>query len=411
MAIDGFDLDWLISVDDHVLEPPDLWVNRLPSKYRDLGPRLVDRDGEEAWVYEDKVSPTSGLSAAMGTDKATWTLTAMRYDEMRIGAYDASARVLDMDIAGILASLCFPSFPRFCGQVFLEAEDKELALLGVKAYNDWMAEEWCGSAPGRFIPLGLIPLWDPRAAASEIRRNADRGFRAVCFSENPKWLGLPTIWDTNRYWNPVWDACQDTNTVVCMHIGSSSKHLEFDGGMPWGMERAWATATITSGTLLSWLLGPVFREFPGVQIALSEGGIGWIPYHLERGAQVIDRRGALMAAGESPNSRASGSVGDPGRAVDVRGMDIHQIFTDHVYGCFIDDFHGVSNVREIGIDNVMIETDYPHSDSTWPNCVKHAHEQLAHDQSLTDEEKYRILQGNARRVFQFEPAPVLGVRP
>jgi predicted TIM-barrel fold metal-dependent hydrolase len=388
------------------MEPPDLWLKRLPSKFADRAPRLAEQDGMEVWLYEGKAVPTAGLGASMGTDKSTWTMTAMRYDQMRAGAYDSVARIPDMDVAGILASLCFPSFPRFCGQVFLEADDKELALLGVKAYNDWMIEEWCGSAPGRFIPLGIIPMWDPVAAAAEIRRNAERGCHAVCFSENPEPLGLPTVWDPDRFWNPVWDACQETDTVICMHIGSSSRTPTFDTLMPWGMQQGWAAATVTSGTLLNWLISPVFREFPGLKIALSEGGIGWIPYYLERGAQVIDRRGALMAAGERPDPVTKSFIADPERAVDVRGMDIHEVFRRHVYGCFIDDIHGVTNVRDIGIDNVMIETDYPHSDSTWPDCIKHAHAQLSHEPSLTDEEKYKILQGNARRIFQFEPASV-----
>jgi predicted TIM-barrel fold metal-dependent hydrolase len=402
--LDSYDLDWLISVDDHVLEPPDLWLKRLPSGFRDRAPHLVERDGMEGWSYDDKLVPTTGLSASMGTDKSTWTMTAARYDHMRAGAYDPAARLADMDTAGILASLCFPSFPRFCGQVFLEAKDKELAMLGVRAYNDWMAEEWCASAPGRFIPLGIVPMWDPAAAAEEVRRNAARSFHAVCFSENPEPLGLPTIWDPDRYWNPLWDACQETGTVVCMHIGSSSNSPRFDRRMPWGMEQGWAAATVTSGTLLNWLIGPVFREFPAVKIALSEGGIGWIPFYLERAEQVIDRRGALMAAGESPDPVTRAFVANPERAVDLRGMDIHQMFRDHVYGCFIDDLHGVRNLRQIGIDNVMIETDYPHSDSTWPDCIGHAHQQLSHDPTLTDEEKYKVLQGNAKQLFHFQPA-------
>src|SRR5690606_3183787 len=124
-------------------------------------------------------------------------------------------------LGGILASLCFPSFPRFCGQIFAEANDKDLALLCVQAYNDWMIDEWCASAPGRFIPLVIMPLWDPPAAAREIERCAAKGATALAFSENPEPLGLPTIHDLGRYWDPLLAAAEAANMVICMHVGSS----------------------------------------------------------------------------------------------------------------------------------------------------------------------------------------------
>jgi predicted TIM-barrel fold metal-dependent hydrolase len=99
-----------------------------------------------------------------------------------------------MDVNHVQSALCFPTFPRFCGQTFTEAKDRELGLLSVRAYNDWMVEEWCGpAARGRLIPLTLIPLWDAELAAQEVRRNASRGVRAVAFSEIPPHLGLPSV--------------------------------------------------------------------------------------------------------------------------------------------------------------------------------------------------------------------------
>ena len=177
-------LDWLISVDDHVLEPPDVWQSRLPAKYRDVGPRLVTDDTGEYWAYEDKKVITTGLSAVAGRTKEQFSPDPVPYSEMRPGCFDSKARIEDMNQAGILASLCFPSFPRFCGQVFWEGKDKELGMLSVKAFNDWMLDDWCGGAPGRMIPLILIPLWDPRAAAKEMERCAARGAHAFAFSES-----------------------------------------------------------------------------------------------------------------------------------------------------------------------------------------------------------------------------------
>ena len=180
MATPELNLDWLVSVDDHLIEPPNVWLDRLPKKYHDACPRMLS---DETWVYEDKKVHTSGLSVCAGKDKEDFSPDPVPFSEMRPSAYDPVARIADMDRAGILASLNFPSLPRFCGQIFWEAKDKELALLCVQAYNDWHIDEWCGSAPGRYIPLVIIPLWDPKAAAKELERCAAKGATSFCFSK------------------------------------------------------------------------------------------------------------------------------------------------------------------------------------------------------------------------------------
>ena len=377
------ELGWLISVDDHVLEPGDLWLSRVPTKYHDRAPRLIDVDGGagQMWAYEDLREPVTGLSATAGTDKDEWSMGITRYDLMRPGFYDPVARIADLDAAGILASMCFPSFARFCGQPFWEAKDKELALLCVKAYNDWMIEEWCAAAPGRYIPLTVIPLWDPQKAAAEVRRSAARGARAICFSENPEPLGLPTIWDPDRYWNPVWDACQETETVVCMHIGSSSTSPKISKDIPWGFNQAWAAGTLTSATLLTWLIGPVFREFPGVKIALSEGGIGWIPYFLERADFVNKHHKAWTHSG-------------------FKDAKPSEVFKRHFLTCFIDDAFGLENIERIGEDMVAYECDYPHSDSVWPDAPEVLWKSI---KSLTAAQIDKVTHQNAMRFFNFDP--------
>jgi predicted TIM-barrel fold metal-dependent hydrolase len=397
-------LDWLVSVDDHVLEPPDVWLSRLPARYRDRAPTLTVHDGRQAWMYEGKPNPVMGLAAVAGTDASQWTQESKSYAQMRPAFYDPVARLADMDQAGILASLCFPTFPRFCGQAFYEADDKDLAMLCVRAYNDWMIEEWCAAAPGRYIPLIIIPLWDPAAAAREVRRNAARGSHAVCFSENPEPLGLPTIFDPGRYWDPLWDACQETQTVICMHIGSSSRIPVISADFPSYFNLNWAIRAVCSGALMTWLLGPALREFPGLKIALSEGGIGWMPSILERTDELIRDRQDYYLRGERVDPATRMVFQDQGNVIDVRGLDVYQMFRDHVYGCFISDKHGIASIREIGTDNVMIETDYPHSDGTWPHSIRRAHDQLAVNPTLTHHEKYNILRGNAQRLFHFTPA-------
>ncbi len=387
-------LDWLISVDDHVLEPPHVWVDRVPRKDRDRAPHMEeDGTGLDYWVYEGKRYPSSGLNVALkSTDE--YTPEPIGYRDMRPGCYDSKARLEDMDRAGILASLCFPSVTRFCGQLFLEAQDHAFGFVCIQAYNDWMLEEWCGAAPGRYIPLILIPLWDPLLAAQELERCAAKGATAFAFSENPAPLGLPTIHDEQRYWDPLMRAASELQMVVCMHVGSSSQVPRIAPDTPVIANLAWG-AMRTSGTMLSWIFSGMFERFPNLKIALSEGEIGWIPYYLERAEQVLHKQRHWVKRGVRFMDHESRTDAD----LDV--LDVRTSFRDHIFGCFIDDAHGIASLDEIGEDNVMCETDYPHSDSTWPNCIQVVKNQIGH---LPAETQYKVLRGNAERLYRFTPA-------
>ena len=234
----------LISVDDHLVEPRDLWQRWLPKKFVADGPHVVsgfynplrrpqiepqrpadvmtsEGVATDFWLFEDGAFAISSGYAAVGQDLDNTGLAPISYEEMRPGCFSVPPRLADMDVANIERSLCFPTVSRFCGQRFLFAKNKELALACVRAYNDFMVEEWAGDSGGRLIPLIIAPLWDPELAAAEVRRNAARGVRAVTFSEMPQDLGLPSLY--SDHWDPLFAACQETSTVVCMHIGSGSK--------------------------------------------------------------------------------------------------------------------------------------------------------------------------------------------
>jgi predicted TIM-barrel fold metal-dependent hydrolase len=391
-------LDWLISVDDHVLEPAHVWQERLPAKHRERGPRLVsDADGE-AWVFEDKRVPTSGIQCVAGKEREEFSPEPVTYAEMRPGCYDPVARLEDMDRAGVLASINFPSFPRFCGQVFYEATDKELGLACIKAYNDWMIDEWCGAAPGRYIPMTLIPLWDPQEAAREVERCAALGSRAVAFSENPAPLGLPTIHDPSRYWEPFLAACADNEIVINIHVGSSSSMMQVAPDAP-PLANLTFGAARSEAALLAWLFADWFDRYPTLKVALSEGNVGWMPYYLERAQQVVEKQRYWVSKGIEINAYDQVMANAP--QTDLFAFDATERFRRHIFGCFIEDHAGISMIERIGEDNIMIETDYPHSDSTWPNCIEAARKQIGH---LDEEVQYKILRGNAERLYRFTPA-------
>jgi len=393
------DIPKIISVDDHVVEPADVWQKRLPKKYLDVGPRVVRaplgemtfvggnfsyEKGEgnpcDWWHYEDKKIPQTRLSAAVGFDRDEVKITAITYEEMRPGCYDPKARLEDMDVNWVEASLSFPTFPRFCGQTFMEAKDMELADLCVKAYNDWMFDEWCGGSDGRLIPLPIIQLWDSQLAAVEIRRNAARGGHAVAFTEIPPFLGLPSVHDADGYWDPFFQACAETGTVVCMHIGSSSKMPSTSKDAP---PAVGSTLTYMNAamSLTDYLMSGVFERFPDLVIAYSEGQIGWIPYVLERADAVWD------------HNRAWGGVADKVKKPPS------QYYREHVYGCFFDDPHGLRSLEDMGVDTITFETDYPHSDSTWPNSKEVAERQM---KDLDEEQIQKIVRGNAIRMLQLD---------
>src|SRR5260370_4065086 len=280
-------LEWMISVEDHVLEPPDVWQSRVSAKWRDRAPKLVSDKSGERWVYDGRDVPTCGLSAVVGKDSTQFSPEAISYRDMRPGCYDPVARAEDMNIDGVIASLCFPSFPRFCGQIFYEAQDRDLAFECVRAYNDWMIDDWCASVPGRFIPMAIMPLWDPQLAVREIERVSAKGARAIAFSENPAPLGLPTIHDPSNYWDPMLEVAAGHELVVCMHVGSSSHRPRSSPDAPVLANMSWGSVR-TAGAMLEWLFSGKFQRFPTLKIALSEGSIGWIPYFLQRAEQVLD---------------------------------------------------------------------------------------------------------------------------
>ena len=395
------DIPRIISVDDHVVEPPDLWTSRLPAKYHDRCPR-VERDsavfnfeggeftyqkgvpgGAECdwWLYDDLVYPFPKLSAASGFE--TLDVEPVTFDQIRPGGWKQADRLADMTANHVDASLCFPNvLPRFCGQTFLEREDKELALLCVQAYNNWMIDEWCaGDARGRLIPLTLIPLWDPAAAALEVHRCADKGSFAVAFSENPYHLGLPSIHDKDRFWDPFLTACQETDTVVCMHIGSSSKMPTTSPDAPFSVSST-ITFANAMGSMCDYILSGVFVRFPRLRVSYAEGQVGWMPYIIERMDKIWAERGDASFGIDLPEPPSTYIPG-------------------HVWGCIFDDEIGLKNRDVIGMDQICFEVDFPHADSTFPRALEVA-TRICDAAGLSDEEVYKLLRGNAIECFGLE---------
>ena len=397
------ELPKIISVDDHVVEPPHVWQEWLPARFREKGPRVeranfgefthqtgakynneIDPDGRpgDYWVFEDRLiyvhkkfvaipleaTPDGDISRF---DRTVMRMEAMTYDEMRPGCYDRDARVADMELNWVDGSLPFPTFPRFCGQTFMEASDHDLGLACVQAYNDWMIDEWCAPSGGCNIPLGIIPLWDVELAVTEVKRIAVRGVHAIAFCEIPPRLGLPSI--HTDYWNPMFQVCDDERVTICMHVGSSST---MPAASPDAPEAVGGTLAFNNAmaSMADWLFSGKMIQFPNLKLAYSEGQIGWIPYALERADTVWEHHDAWQHTREF--------IPEPPSSY----------YWGRIYGCFTADRHGLANLDSVGRNNICFETDYPHTDTTWPDSRAYVEKMVT---DLDDEMIYKVLRGNA----------------
>jgi predicted TIM-barrel fold metal-dependent hydrolase len=366
----------IISVDDHVIEHPTVWTDRLPAKYADRAPRIErGADGNDFWIYEGEVAGNFALNAVAGKHPREFGLDPRSYDDMLPGCYRIADRIKDMDVEGVWAQLCFPNFGGFAGSTFAKQGDLKFAQLCVSAYNDFILDEWCAFAPGRQIPLMMLPYWDVQASVKEVERTIALGAKSVTFLEAPHNVGLPSY--HTDHWDPLLAVCEEAKLPLSVHFGSGGppQGVAPDGDFfitiaLFGMNSMMATVDM--------LMSPMFYKFPNLKVALSEGGIGWMPYVLER----IDY-----------------SWGRHKYWCDINADKLpSELFREHIYGCFISDQAGIDNRHLIGVDNIMFESDYPHSDSNWPHTRKILAESLL---DVPDEEARKIVELNARRLYNF----------
>ena len=369
----------VISVDDHISEPPDMFDKHLSGRDLETAPKLRTTDkGTNYWEYYGMRMPAVGLNAVVGRVPEEYGVEPTAFEQLRPGCYDSDARVGDMNVNGIAASLNFGSCTGFDGSVFHRVEDKASALRHLRAYNDWHIGEWCGANPGRFIPCAILPTWDMDATLIEVARIAAKGCTAVSVNENPTTQKLPSI--HNAYWTPFWKAIADHDIAMCLHIGAGNPapHASMETPI-----EAWITTmpmSISTGAA-DWLNLEALDQYPDLKIALSEGGIGWVPYFLERADFSHERHKAWTHS----------------RLADTSPSDV---FKKHFLNCFIDDAFGLANLAYIGEDMVAYECDYPHSDCLWPHAPETLWTSVQH---LTDVQIDKVTHRNAMRFFNFDP--------
>jgi len=351
---------------------------------RDAAPHMAAVDGGAHWILDGRPVPVLTANATVGRPVSEWrSHDPMAYDETRRGAWDPDARIADMDLGGIWASLNFPSLPwGFSGRALSDLPDRELGHACVRAYNDWYYEEWTSRYPDRFLGSQITWLNDPELAAREIRRNAARGVRAVSFTENPQALGRPSL--HTRHWDPFFAACAETQTVVNLHVGSAGLINRPSSDSPTDVAIALFPLSSMSA-VVDWIFSLVPVRFPELRIALSEGGASWVP-------TVIERLNRAYRQCDHPESAWDRSYGHPA-----------DVLRRNFFFASIEDPSAFRMLDLIGDDKIMLEVDYPHQDSSWPDTQTLVREELA---GLERDAAEKIAWRNAVALYGATPPPV-----
>lgn len=370
----------LLSIDDHFIEPPDLFERHLPERYRADAPRLV-HDGIDRWVFQGTSVGVPGLNAVCSWPKEEWSLDPCTLAEMRPSAYDVHARVRDMNANGMLAGMNFPTFPGFAGAHLARLPDRDLTNAVIAAYNDYLIDELVGSYPGRFIPMAILPFFDIDASVAEVHRVAAKGAVAVSLPETPYGLDLPDF--STGHWDPLFAALCEHDMVACMHIGGGFGLIKRPPTVSVDdlIVLAPQVMTITCADIM---LSGLLRRFPTLRIALSEGGIGWIPFFLDRMERHVENHRWThldkLPTGKTPT----------------------EVFRDHFLACFITDPSALRLRDRIGVESIAWECDFPHSDCTWPKSPEMLLGELD-AAGCTRAEIDAITFGNVARFFRWDP--------
>ncbi|HZP30155.1 MAG TPA: amidohydrolase family protein [Acidimicrobiia bacterium] len=363
----------LYSCDDHRdlrAVPRDVWQSRLPSRLADRGPRVEERDGGAVWVCEDRVLGGSGMSGRIAAAKNLSAIGRAGIEDDGYRAGNAKLRLEDMDRDGLWVSVIY-------GPVALgfPIADPELQDACYAAWNDWAVEEFNAAAPERLCVLAFLPGHSPEAAAAELERCAGIGHRGAVIDVFDIDVGDPA-------WDRLWSAAERTGLPISFHLkGGTSPRLSYQIGK-W---QSAAFATVLPLQLDEPLATMVFcgalERHPGMKLVLAESGVGWLPYFLTRmDLEWRNLRHQLDYAPATPPS---------------------EIFHRQVLATFEEEELGPELIPMLGADSCMWASDYPHTDSTFPDSRRAIDESLG---SLPEADRRKITATNCAQLYGFADA-------
>ncbi len=379
----------IIDADTHLTEPHDMWLKRAPASMRDRVPQVKVHNGVESWVIDgDKViglnaHPNSAILKEGGKVRDLDRFLDLRFKDVHAGSSNVKARLQVMDESGIYAQIVYPNILGFGGQASAKV-DPELRIVSTKIYNDAMAElqeESCN----RLFPMALLPWWDVEEAIAECRRCHEMGLRGININSDPhlhkdeRGEYLPDLAST--HWDPLWEACADMKLPVNFHIGASEQSIDWMGTQGWPSLTRDLKSSIAGAMLFfnnakvvaNLILGGVVERHQSLKFVSVESGIGWIPFLME----ALDYQVTELAESKKITMKAS------------------DYFKRNFYSCFWFEKENISEtLRQVGIDNALFETDFPHPTSLYP--IDNLEERLS---PLTSEERAKVLSLNAAKLY------------
>lgn len=366
----------IVSSDDHLQETPDLWEKRVPEHLRDKAPRLIELpDGAgHAWQVADGPPRPMGLDVMAGRKYEEYKAFGVRFEEIRPGCYDPMERLKDLDIGGIYATVLYPNVMLGVVTGLTPIADPELAQACIRAYNDHLSE-FCSEDPDRLIGNAVAPMHSLEASAEEIKRVGKLpGIRGILL---PIYPGPEEQWNNTKY-EPLWAAAADAGLTISIHIGlpRGLSYQSLFGGQG-GPEAIINLAPLSVTEPLAFILwSGVFDRYPDLKLVTVESGIGWVAYFRERAENVYKRhRYWTHSALKNP----------PG-----------YYFGRNLFATFEEDITGVQTRNLAGVEALLWSSDYPHTDTSWPNCLANIEE---HFEGVLDEDKRKVVSENAARVY------------
>ncbi|MEI7546479.1 MAG: amidohydrolase family protein [Actinomycetota bacterium] len=398
----------IIDCDAHFTEPADLWTSRAPAHLVEHMPILRTVDGVSAWYMDGELwASVGGNTLHTGADgkaeKVLGVNTVQPFELVDKSAWDVKERLALLDEMGIYAQILYPNGIGFASNHLFAIENPEMRTAVLQIYNDFLCDVQEQSG-GRLLPQGVLPVWDMDLTISEITRLSARGMTGFTLSDKPEMLGLPELWE--EYWTPMWQLLNDNHIVANFHIGGGASKAEVEAyrrgrllprppkrepGAPVGpswsefghQRRLAASATQMNMSnvriIVNLCLSNLFDRFPNLKIVSAESGIGWVPWVLEALEYQFDEM-----------------VTEPDEVNHAKRRPA-EYFRDHIYVMFWFEKSGPAKlIHDIGVKNVLVETDIPHPTCLYPNAKEHFNRVLG---GLDDATRRRVLQDNAVELY------------
>ena len=367
----------VISSDNHVIEPPDLWVSRAETKFKDRMPHAVSTEDGDLWFCEGQQigGTTSGASAGVRfEDPGMMGTVVKRTEDNRPGGHIPEEHVKDLDIDGVDVSIIYPT----TGSVLYNVQDTDLLTAICTTYNDWLAEFFSANRK-RLKGIAMLNVDDVRVGVKELERCAKMGFAGAMI---PCYPPEDRLYDKPEY-DPLWAAAQDLGMPLGLHISSNRADSEFADPANYRPTFICNADHWPRMSLADIIFGGAFERYPQLQIGSVEHELSWVPHFLDRIDYVYTQRGGEWLT----EQRFKG---------DALPSDF---FHSNVFLGFQEDGPGVRDRHIIGVDNLQWGSDYPHSEGTFPRSRLIIEEVLA---DCTEEEKVKIAGGNAARVYHLD---------